>query len=334
MEPFRISGHDISEVVPQAEMAPVSAPKISRGTFDWPRLHPYMSALIGAGILLVGGIVIVSWRSAVGPSGSAGGAWGGANINLLNPAYNASQKNTAQQNQSGTLRQTQGGAPYSYIPPISGGAAFYAPSGDATSFDFDSFIKLLSQGSAAQTSLGTSSGSDADLLSAYAFIPTGLVSTATPVKKRTVQQQQLYDYGNEAGSYIQSFEEAHRDQAQVLKNWLEDRKDAAKAAAVVQLGRALWEIGRSLSGMESVPSSAKAAHGRLAKSYLDIGANLALVPKVETDADLLKAIGAYNASADVYATNYVALVNIFGAYGVGFSADDPGSVFTFTNSSL
>jgi hypothetical protein len=331
MEPFRISGHDLSEVAPATEKASGAsvAPPVTKA--EWLRLHPYTTALMGAGMLLVVGFFIVSERSAVAPSGSTIRAWGGANINLLNPAY-APAQNSAQENTANIIQQAGNAVPYRYIPPASGGTP-PAPGSGSDSFDFSAFITMLSQGSSpAHATPGT--GIDTSLQSAYAFIPTGLVSTTTRVHKRTKVQQELYDYGNEAGSYLQSLEEAHRDQAQVLKNWLEDRKDAAKTASVVELGRALWETGRSLSGIESVPENAKAPHDALAKSYMDIGANLALVPKTESDADLLKAIEVYNASADTYAKNYVALVNIFGAYGVAFSSDDSGSVFTFTPVSL
>lgn len=313
---------------------PVSTPTVqtSPGKSGWMHTHPYASALITAVLFVIVGIFVISQRAAVAPGGGVT-AWGGANINLLNPAYNTPQ-NTTGQGQTEILRQVQTSASYSYIPPVPGGATLYTSTTNSSSFDFNSFIKLLSEGSAAQTSPSTPAGNDASLEIAYSFIPKGLISTTTQVKKRTKEEQQLYNYGNEAGSYVESFEEAHGDQAQVLKNWLEDRRDSVKAAAVVQLGRALWETGKGLLSMGSVPTGTKAVHEKLAKSYMDIGANLALVAKTEGDVDLLKAIEVYNASADTYAKNYVALVNIFGAYGVGFSADDPGHVFTFTPVSL
>lgn len=309
-----------------------SAVQTPSGKSGWIHAHPYTSALITAVLLVVIGVFVVSQRAAVAP-GEDVTAWGGANINLLNPAYSAPQ-NTAGQGRNDILRQVQNTAPYSYIPPVSSGATLYAPATNGDLFDFNSFIKLLSEGPAAQTSSNTPNGNYSGLEMAYSFIPKGLVSTTTPIKKRTKVEQQLYNYGNEAGSYVESLEEAHKDQAQVLKNWLEDRRNAAKAAAVVQLGRAMWETGQGLSSMESVPTEAKQAHDALAKSYMDIGANLALVAKTEGDVDLLKTIEVYNASADIYAKNYIALVNIFGAYGVGFSADDTGHVFTFTQVSL
>lgn len=325
MEPFKIVGHDLSEVMPQEKIVETSqAPlEIKHTHFEKLRLHPYVSALLATAALIVVGILIVSTRSAVS-SGGGVHAWGGANINFLNPANGAPQKTT--QTDQNTISQ-QGGysAPYSYIPPAPRGS-----DAEADSFDFSAFLSTLSQGSAASSSAQGS----ADVQFAYSFIPQGLISTSSPTKKRTKDQQQLYDYGNEAGSYIQSLEEAHRDQGQVLKNWLEDRSDSAKAAAVVQLARALWETGQSLSRMESIPTSVQATHTALAKGYMDIGANLGLVAKTQNDEDLLKSIGVYNASADTFTTTYVALATLFTAHAVTFSADDPGTVFTFTPVSL
>ena len=86
--------------------------------------------------------------------------------------------------------------------------------------------------------------------------------------------------------------------------------------------------------MDTVPSEALSAHQALAKSYQDLGANLALIPQAPRDSDFVQAIQTYDTSADVYTRNFVALASLFGAYGVTFAQGDPGSVFTFTPSSL
>lgn len=318
MDGFKISGHDFEEIAPVPEQTPAPTTAPASTKFDWFRTHPYSSILAGVFALILIGALFISTRSSVGPSG-IGAAWGGLNSNVLNPAYTGG---SGTQNPEMTV-PSQSGVPYSYIPPASGGAA-YTSSGEA--FDFSAFMSELSRDiTPAQSDAST----DSSLEASFSFIPKGFISVTTSTKKRSDAQQKLYDYGNEAGSYIESFEESHRDQSQVLKNWLEDRRDETKRAAVVQLGRALWETGRSLLLLESVPPTATALNKALAESYMEIGGNLALIPKTESDADFLKAIGVYNASTETFGKNYVALVNMFGAYDVSFSTDDPGSAFTF-----
>ena len=174
--------------------------------------------------------------------------------------------------------------------------------------------------------------------SAYAFIPTGLVSIETP-KKRTALQNSLYQYGNDVGSYIQSFEQENPNESQVLWDQAQDRTDAGKAAALTQLAQSLSSLGTTLAQMDGpdqseVPSQLVSAHDALAKSYQDLGTKLALVPKTQSDADFVAAVNAYDVSAQAFTKNYVNMANLFVAYGVTFASGDPGSVFTFTQTAL
>ena len=288
---------------------------------EWLRAHPYASAIGGAFVLLVVGIFIVE-RRATTPQQSQGAAWVGGDISYLNPqSYAPSGTNASE---ATILEEVKSGPPYTYIPPKV--ATTSAQAGAQDSFDFDSFAAMLLQGSA---SVSTAQGTGAPTLDPYAFIPQGFVST-TSVSIRSGQEQALYDYGNEIGSYIQSFEEQHQNMVQVLKNQIEDRTSSEKAAPVLQLASALRGVGESLQNMDTVPTGMRGAHSALAESYIEIGTKLALVPKAERDADLIEAIQTYNAAADVFTKNYVALATLFGAYGVTFSPSDAGSVFMFS----
>jgi len=169
-------------------------------------------------------------------------------------------------------------------------------------------------------------------VSAYAYIPRGLISTTTPSTARTALQQQLYDYGNDIGSSIESFEQQHSNTVQILKEQVEDRSDPDKAAAVVNIGHAFQNLGTNLAKMDNVPSAMVAAHAALAQSYIEIGKNLALVPQAERDSDFIQAIQTYNTSADAFTRNYIQIVSLFGAHGVTFTSSDAGRVFTFSPS--
>lgn len=166
----------------------------------------------------------------------------------------------------------------------------------------------------------------------YAFPPAGIISTTTSGSRetRTKVQQELFEYGNAIGSYIQSFEEAHSNQVQVLKDQLEDRTNPAKNAAVVQLGKAMQNLGNNLRGVQEVPSAIADAHEALANSYIEIGKNLALVPAAQDTDALLKAINVYNASAGTFAQNFAALATRFVENDISFGQTDPGVVFQFS----
>ena len=224
------------------------------------------------------------------------------------------------------MRQVQNSAPYTYIPPAIVGNPDEAAQTD--SFDLNSFIAMLGHGSTSKTTTQDTAAPDA-----YSVIPTGLMSTTTQ-GSRSATQQSLYDFGNEIGSFIQAFEDEHPTMSFILKNHAEDRSDPQKAAAVERLAQSLKEVGQNLMSIETVPSGMTSTHTALAKSYIAVGTNLALVAKAKDDAEFLHAIETYNASADIFVKNYIATASLFGAYGVTFSPTDAGSVFTFTPTAL
>lgn len=292
---------------------------------EWLRTHPYTSALCAAGVFVLIGAFVVG-RQAARPAGVPSSAWGGGATTLLNPTSYQPQ-NTAPDNRS-IMQQVTDGPPYTYTPPA--GITTAAPTSDG-SYDFEAFIAMLTQGSAPKKQPDTSV--DSSLLSAYAYIPRGLVSTTSSETTRTELQQSLYDYGNDIGSSIESYEQQHLNTVQILKGQVEDRTDPDKAAAVVNIGRALQDLGNNLAAVETVPAAMISAHEALAQSYVEIGKNLSLIPSATNDQDFIKAIQTYNASADIFTKNYIQMVSLFGAHGVAFSSIDAGSVFTFSSAS-
>lgn len=299
---------------------------------DWIRAHPYASTLAGAGFLIIIGVFVVERHAAVTPV-TQPSAWGGISGISTNPAYtpNTTQNTQPVPEQLGNVSQNTSAPVFTY-PQSSGNTPDGTSQTSTGSFNFDALIALMSK-SAQSTSSG-SANTSTGLLDAYTLIPQGLISTTTPVKRQTAAQAALYGYGNEAGSTIQSFEETHTNMSQVLTDQVNDRTDTQKAAAVVSIGNGLAAMGRALEGITDAPPSVVSLNLSLAKSYEDIGAKLAQVPQAQTDAQFITAIDTYNAAADTFTKNYVALASYLAASGVTFSPNDPGDVFSFTDASL
>jgi len=293
----------------------------------WLRTHPYIASLAGAVIALGIGAIVVANRSDVSPQLSGLRAWGGVGSNLFDPtSVRVGRQPDAPS--SNLYTQVQSGPPFYYTPATEQLPLMQAQD-EINDFDFDAFIALLS------APAGNSAGAEREEmgLDAYSFIPQGLISTSTPRKRLTSTQQVLFDYGNEVGSYIQSFDEQYRNAPQVLKDQFEDREDPEKNGALLSLARALEDVGFQLEAIEA-PSEIRSAHQKVAASYKELGEKLSAVPDAKSDQAVLDAILAYNATAEAYVKNYVSLATLISAHGVSFSSDDAGSVFTFSNVSL
>ncbi len=302
----------------------------------WFEAHPYATGLLAAVALVAFGAFVVNQRASVTPSASGTNAWGGGLP--VNPATGATGSvppaTEPPQNQETIMQQVQSGPPFTYLPPQTASSTTVVNSAQANSFDFNAFMAQLEQESAPATDTSASVSGNGSMQNAYAYVPSGLVATTTSEQTQTPAQKALYDYGNEVGSYIESFETENPNEAATLTNQITDRGNADKAAAVEQLGQNLSQVGKSLLNIQDVPTSAVSDNTALAESYEEIGANLALVPQAQRDSDVVTAIETYDTSADTFTRNYVALANLFASYGVVFAASDPGSVFTFTPTNL
>ncbi|MDP3646038.1 MAG: hypothetical protein Q8R25_03045 [bacterium] len=298
---------------------------------NWFSAHPLTMTMIGAGTLFVVGAIIVMNHSAATVPPPSATAWSGDVRALLNPTAFRQDTDTMGLTHDDIMRQVQENPPYTYT--LSKLGTEKNPPQATTpgeSFDYKVFIDSITQ---QESKIGAPKPVTGTTDITYAFPPDSLFSTTSAATERTETQQALYNYGNEVGSYIQSYEQQHPDQTQVLKNQIEDRNNAEKVQAVIRMAHDLQNVGRHLLEMDNVPAQVTTKHQTLAKSYEKIGTHLALVPTAQNNDDLLKAVTTYNVSADDFVKNFVALVSAFSTYGVTFGPDEEGGVFTFTYSS-
>lgn len=289
---------------------------------DYLRQHPYVGALAGACILLIIGTLIVQRRAAVVPLADPR-AWGGAPSALLDPHAYPTQQNPV-------LTQLD----YASSTTVTIPAAItiqQRTEGELEDELGDLLAQLVSYRPVGSTGTGVSGGSSAE---AYAFIPGGLISVSSETTTRSDAQQALYDYGNEAGSAIRSYETANAGALIAVKNHAEDRHDAGKKEALRALARSLSAVGRALEAIEQVPEAARSANAALAASYRGIGGRLELVANAESDEQFLEAIAAYNAAVDHFTEQFIALATLFSAHRVTFAPHEDGSVFMFKNTGL
>lgn len=278
------------------------------------RAHPYPAALLGAFILVAFGTFIIYRQSATLPD-TAPSAWGGSGT-LFAPEI------TPVTAPGDTPLPGLGGRDvplYQYKPS--------APESETSDFDFDAFVAALSTPDDAEP---VDEGGGEGTGPVYSFIPSGLISTTDTGPRRSPVQEAIYRYGNRVGEYIETYESGHRNNAVILKNQIEDRGSIEKAAAVRALGSDLRALGQSLKRVEDVPEVFTYAHGALADSYIEAGQKLSAVPDAEGDQAFIAAINAYNAAADSFITNYVAISTLFSVNGIRFGPSDAGRVFMFS----
>ena len=301
---------------------------------NWVRLHPYASAIIGAGLFLVIGTIMVM-RAASTPTPIGISTWSG-NPSALNPVPQQVAVTHPTTVATVPIPTNYGTAtlPYPSNQASSTGASAKTPSGP---FDYDTLMAQLAANShtGSKSTSGSTSVTTSSNTNIWNFIPSGMIATTSPIR-RTPTQQALYLYGNEIGSYVEGYDAANSNQVQILSDANNDRQNATKAAGVVHIGMSLQTVGAGIAQTTDVPPSAASANAALANSYITIGKALVVVGQSEalSDKELVSAIQAYDSAVNDFNKKYIALATIFSLNGVTFSKGDPGSVFSFSSNSL
>lgn len=274
-----------------------------------------------AAILLIGFFIVRSRTAYTDPNTQA--FWGSAYGTF---APNASER-TPQEIIPQKLNQ-----PFKYVTPFASQLPKDANITDdgpveyGDTFDYEGFLASLRP-----TSYPVSETDDTSFIAeVYALLPSGLISTTT-AQRRTKTQQALYEYGNEVGSIMESFDSAYQDQqTTILDDYHADPENVEKQETMRTLAKSIAHIGTQMTSMEFVPENISAMHALLATRYLEAGRALEAIVGTKTDEELLSRIETYNATADNLGTALVSLSILFESTGVGFASYDPGSVFTFS----
>ncbi|PIR82871.1 hypothetical protein COU20_00020 [Candidatus Kaiserbacteria bacterium CG10_big_fil_rev_8_21_14_0_10_59_10] len=279
--------------------------------------HARTALLLGAGVLLIAGGFVVGERAPERGGEGALRAWGSSSA-FIDPSAYAPLPQYAETPSVLNTQTTPRFLPLAPRAALGDGAPL--------SDELGAILRALTR--ARPTAPAALEATTTSL--SYEFIPQGLIALPGSDRARSPREQALYEYGNEVGSYIQEYETRHPNVARVLRDQLEDRQSASKGAAVREVGIDLGAIGEKMGRMEQVPSDVRSLHAALAEGYRDIGERLRGVPDAQGDAALLQAIEAYNAAADSFAGDFVALAEYLALSGVIFSHTDPGSAFTFS----
>lgn len=289
---------------------------------DWFRAHALALTAAFAAILALAGFGIVRGRAPLPPRGIT--VWSGTEVAM--PGLGARSPARLESNDAAAadlMQSVAQSAPFSYALPFSeilGAGASPVPTAAPGASAGQTF---------AQPMTSTAAG-NAWLLDPYSFVPRGLIGTSTSRAARDAGQEALFEYGNTVGLEVRAFESAHGDTVAIIKDYFDDRTDAARATRVVGAGNDYAAFGKKLAALDSVPADASALHAAFAESYEAVGERMAALARAGSDKEAADAIRAYDTEAEGYLKAYVALVELFSARGVTFSPSDSGSIFTFT----
>ena len=141
------------------------------------------------------------------------------------------------------------------------------------------------------------------------------------------EQKALFAYGNNLGRIIQGAESINARAVEALKSYFDDRSDPSRAAALVSIAREYNNVASDIQAIDPIPPETAMFNEKLARDYEAIAGGLENLTKQSSDAALADAILSYNASAETYTRDVLAIVAVMSSYDVSFSSSDPGAIF-------
>lgn len=281
----------------------------------WFHNHPYVPWIASAAALTILGLLIVSSRTAYNPPEHAT-TWRGAG-----GIYDFGSMITKQE-----VRGASQAPLFSYDYEL---PTLVPQEGAGESTADDPYALLLA--SIRPSSYPVQETDDTSFLEeVYSLIPQGLRAISEP-KELSEEAYAFYKYGNEVGSYIDTYDSTYGKRAvSVLSDFYKDRKNAAKQDAMRRLADSIEHVGEEIAGMASVPKDIAGMHELLAERYQDAGRKLANIPGARNDSELLERIIEYNNAADALVSTLSTLAVFFATANISFTPHEPGSVFTFS----
>jgi hypothetical protein len=315
----------------------------------WIREHLIIVYGVGVAILVLTGAILVSNKFATNTRADpyTWGSYGDAGRFIPTDAFGGSLRNPQPLDERFTVSdlyrnlETNPDRVYASLTP-----GIDAPSSftlfDATTtpegiFEFgegaiDALLASI-QPSAYTGNLTATEGLDLD--SVYSYIPSSISSATTTLDQpMSKEQNDLYHYGNDAGSPIELYGSLWGSvQSNIHRSFVEDYTNQDKAASLERLAEAVFEVGLSIQRLNQVPDTIQEKNKDLADAYKDIARKTLAISKITTEADLLVALDEYNASADKFLKTYLAIVTTFSLNGITYDDNEPGRVFVYTASS-
>ncbi len=305
----------------------------------WVGLYPYRAALAAIVLLvLLGGALVVS-KSSQSPLSTTQTTWGQVGSLVQQPGAGGTRTSdtvTRQVSDSDIYTSLTAGKTGKYgdvyandIPVPQ--SPIITNTGDGfKGGEVETFLASVKP-SAEGITTKNQDGEDLSLSDIYSYVPSNSIPFVKPTTStRTPLQDSLYNYGNDAGSIVESHDERYPNVATVMDAFFKNRSDPTALKGVKGLAASLAQAGQEIAALETVPANVASLNASLALDYKDLATKLSALTESKSDTELVGAITTYNTSAEAFAKTNVGIATLFSAAGVHFSSTEAGRMFQFT----
>ncbi len=136
----------------------------------------------------------------------------------------------------------------------------------------------------------------------------------------------IHEYGNTIGQKIHDMVIKNGDQNEALGVFVKN-KNTESYSDIKNIGDNYIQLAKNIDDTLAPHGFSESAH-RLSLGYTGVGNQLLAFSGKNTDEAIYAQILIYNGSVETFGESFIALAQLFGAYGVKFSPDEPGGIFS------
>ncbi len=160
----------------------------------------------------------------------------------------------------------------------------------------------------------------------WEWIPKNIKRTNIRPEAEPPELVVIRSFGNAYGSTIKRFTATLGDQPKVMNSFMQGRGTEDNVTDMVSMGQKYIDITETLTNLQA-PAGFESTALSLSNAYKAVGEATIDLSKSGDDTDTIERIYSYNTVVEDFAKSYLALVNLFGAYGVKFSKGEGGDIF-------
>jgi len=160
----------------------------------------------------------------------------------------------------------------------------------------------------------------------WSWVPIIKNTKQSKMAQESTEIAEMRAFGNSYGSTIKRFTLTLGDQPKVMNGFILGRGKSGNTKEIIELGQKYIEISKDLNKI-STPKGFGSTVEALTKAYALVGESTINLSKASDDADTVKRVYSYNEVVEDFAHNYLAMVDLFGAYGIKFNKGEGGDIF-------
>ncbi len=159
------------------------------------------------------------------------------------------------------------------------------------------------------------------------WVPQTILRKPTSTPQEIPEMAEIKTYVNLYGNTVKEFTRQADNQTKLMEVFIAGRGEEGNTLEIQALAQQYITLSEDLTALP-IPSGFESTAQDLSLAYKGVGEATHNLSLATDDTDTLQRLYAYNASVDIFATEFISFANLIGAYSITFTKGEGGDIFT------